>query len=739
MKTIGRILLLLLLPLVGTLGYLAGNTLARMNDTVALADQVFGPSVQDDAEETFEMEAFRSHGGDPDELRGEALAIERKFRLGAALFGLWCGVVAVLKIASLGRVPRRTDYQIEQGSCLTCGRCFMFCPREHLARKSWTGWRAAGRRRRLQLIARLRGDPLAPRLRSVLLPLAVVAAAFSAIVVAVMLGNYFTEFDAPWREPTQMAELQQRLASAPDDQQTIEQIRQVDATLRADFSRRRALMADGRWLLAVALVVLVLCLHGYNWLGRRSEAPPLDMGAEEPDWEVVARWNSRAVGVAATLLAVAMVGLIVLVPAVDLAGARAGATVVELPMGKTWPMFRGPTGMGLVPEGDWPTEWDAAGGKNILWVTDIVGPDDDIPADGNNSPVVWGDRVYLTSADADRRWVHCFDALDGKALWRTEVKSPPNSLMVGKTPEVMEDTGYAAPTAAVDANGLYVTFANADLACIDHQGRQRWVINLGVPDNIYGLASSMVPYRDTVILQRDHGGDPSEGKSTILALDTRSGRAIWETDRPVRASWSTPIIVRVGDHDELITAAEPLIIAYNPASGAELWRAASIGGDVGPSPVYAGGLVLMANDFSQAVAVRAGGSGDVTETHVVWTDDTDLPDMVSPVADAERYLQVESGGRLTCFRTKDGEIIWQGDVDAQMTPSPSLVGAVVYLPTLDGRMLIFPLGGDRFDLLSTCSVGEQTAASPAFVEGRIYIRGKTKLFCIGRAKEASNE
>ena len=418
--------------------------------------------------------------------------------------------------------------------------------------------------------------------------------------------------------------------------------------------------------------------------------------------------------------------------------------------------------MGLVPEGDWPTEWDAATGRNILWVTDIADPEGDIPADGNNSPVVWGDRIYLTSADKDTRWLHCFDATSGQVLWRTKVKSPPDSPMAAKTPDVMEDTGYAAPTAAVDANGVYVTFANADVACIDHDGRQRWVINLGVPENPYGLASSMVPYRNTVILQHDQGSEPSEGKSSILALATRSGRAIWETVRPVRASWSTPIIVRVGDHEELITAAEPLIIAYNPASGAELWRAESIDGDVGPSPVYAGGLVLMANDFSQTVAVRAGGSGDVTKTRVVWTDTTDLPDMVSPVADAERYLQVESGGRLTCFRTSggkiirqgdvdaqmtpspslvgepayltaEGKILWQQDVDARMTPSPSLVGELVYLPTLDGRMFIFPLG-DRFDLLSTCSVGEQTIASPAFVEGCIYIRGKTKLFCITPGK-----
>ncbi|NIA21339.1 MAG: PQQ-binding-like beta-propeller repeat protein [Anaerolineaceae bacterium] len=733
MKTIGQILLLLVLPLAGTLGYLAGNTLARMNDTVALADEVLGPSGpsdQDDAEESFEVQAFRSRGGDPDQLRGEALAIERKFRLGAALFGLWCGLVAVLKIVSLGRVPRRTDCQIEQGICMTCGRCFISCPKEHLARKNWTGRRAAGRRRRrrgLQLIARLRGDPLAPRLRSVLLPLAIVAAVFSAIVVAVMLGNYFTEFDAPWREPPEMARLQQRLAAAPDDQQTIEQIRQVDATLRADFFRRRALMADGRWLLAVALGIMVLCLHGYVWLGRRSEAPPLDLGAEEPDWEVVARRNARAVGLAATVLAVALVGLIVLVPAVDFAETR----TVEIP---NWPRFRGPTGMGLAPEGDWPTEWDAAAGQNILWATDIVDPEGDIPAEGNNSPVLWGDRIYLTTADAEQRWVHCFDAADGKVLWRTRVKSPPNSPMATKTPQVTEDTGYAAPTAAVDAQGVYVTFANADVACIGHDGRQKWAVNLGVPDNVYGLASSMVPYRSMVILQHDQGDDPAAGKSTILALDTRSGRTVWETVRPVRASWSTPIIVRVGDHDELVTAAEPWIIAYNPATGDELWRAASIDGDVGPSPVYAGGLVLMANDFSRAVAVRAGGSGDVTRTRVLWTDATDLPNMVSPVADAERYLQVENYGKLTCYRTGDGKIIWRKDVNAQMTPSPSLVGKLVYLPTLDGRMLIFPLG-DEFRLLSTGSVGQPTTASPVFVGGRIYIRGKSKLFCIGRARE----
>ncbi|MBN2582561.1 MAG: PQQ-binding-like beta-propeller repeat protein [Planctomycetes bacterium] len=732
MRAIRRLLVVLLPVALAAAGWLAGPTLARAHRTVVLAELVLGPDAESpEAAESFEVQAFRMQGGDEEQLRAAALRVQRKFRIGGAIVGLWCGLVAALKTASLARVPLRTDFQIERGLCVACGRCFAACPKEHLVwKKSETLWA----RVKLDLgewATNLRSRPSAPLVRSMLLSLGILAAAFSAIVLVTMLRNYASAYDLPWRNPASMADLQKQLADSPDSEPVMEAIRRQDAVLRRGFIARSRQMEAGRWMLLAGAVLMVLCLHGYVWLGHGLAGPPLDAGAEEPDWEVVARRNARATGLTAAALGAAMVGLVVLVPTIDLSGKAAKTPGDEQTVTVAWPRFRGPTGCGLAPEGDWPTEWDAASGKGVVWAVPISDPDKGIPADGNNSPVVWGDHIYLTSANADANWLHCYNRADGKVLWRTRVKSPPNSPMAGKSVEVFPDTGLAAPTAAVDTKGVYVTFANADVACIGHDGKQKWQLNLGVPDSPYGLASSLLTYRNTVIMQFDQGGDPAEEKSSILALDTTTGRVIWETVRPVRSSWSTPIIVRAGDHDELVTAAEPLVIAYDPASGTELWRASSIVGDVGPSPVFAAGMVFVANEYSQAVAIRVGGSGDVTETHVVWKDQTELPSMVSPLADAERYLHVHSYGVAVCYHAADGTILWQHDFQTAMTPSPSLAGRTVYLPALDGKTFLFEFA-DTFELKGTCDVGEETRASPAFVDGRILIRGKEKLFCIGK-------
>jgi outer membrane protein assembly factor BamB/ferredoxin len=732
-RTTGRLLLVLLPVALAVAGWHAGHVAARYHATVALAEMVLGPkSALPEVAESFEVRAFRMQGGDEDELRAEALRLERVFRLGASLVGFWCGLVAALKTAAMGRVPVRTEFEIERALCVACGRCFAACPKEHAAWKGagteaarWKAWLA-------RWVASVRRRPWVAQVRPMLMSTGLLAAVFSAIVLGTMLRNYLTDYDLLWQNPPRMAELQQQLLESPDDERVMEAIREEDAALRRDFAARSRQMAAGRWLLLAGTVLMVLCFHGYGWLGRSQASPPLDAGAEEPDWEVVARRNARATGLGAGAVLAAMVALAVLTPGIDLSGAGDGAADDLGAVAVAWPRFRGPTGCGVAPEGDWPTEWDAETGKGILWTAPLSDPERGIPPDGNNSPVVWGDRIYLTSADADGNWVHCYGLSDGKVLWRSRVKSPPNSPMAGKRVDAFPDTGLAAPTAAVDARGIYVTYANADVAGFGHDGRQKWSMNLGEPDTPYGLASSLVLYRNSVILQFDQGLDSEAEKSSIVALDTTTGRVLWDTVRPVRSAWSTPIIARVGERDEMITAAEPWIIAYDPATGSELWRAAAIGGEVGPSPVIAGGIVFAANEYSRASAVRAGGSGDVTDTHVVWTDTaTALPSIASPVADAERYLHVHSYGTAVCFRAADGTVLWEHNFDVSMTPSPSLMGRTVYLPSLDGQMFLFELA-DTFELKGTCRVGEQTRATPAFVDGRILIRGEKTLFCIGK-------
>ncbi len=194
----------------------------------------------------------------------------------------------------------------------------------------------------------------------------------------------------------------------------------------------------------------------------------------------------------------------------------------------------------------------------------------------------------------------------------------------------------------------------------------------------------------------------------------------------------------------IITAAAPWVIAYDPADGAEIWRAKCLSQDVGPSPTFADGVVYVANEFPQASAIRADGEGDVTETHVLWTAEDGLPDTCSPLATKEHLYLLASYGTFTCYDVKQGELLWEQDFDATFTSSPSLVGKRLYLFgeieekdekgewVQKGKTWIVEPGPQQCEIVGEFPLGEGCVTSPAFQQGRIYIRGREHLFCIGR-------
>ena len=249
-----------------------------------------------------------------------------------------------------------------------------------------------------------------------------------------------------------------------------------------------------------------------------------------------------------------------------------------------------------------PETWDAKSGKGIVWKTPV-------PLPGNNSPVVWGKRVFLSGADQRRREVYCFDADSGKLLWQQAVPGTPQS--TAQPPKVNDDTGYAASTTATDGRRVFAIFANGDLAAFDFSGKLAWSKSLGLPENSYGHASSLATYKNLLLVQFDQGSSRAP-KSKLLAFDSATGKIVWQVARPVPNSWSTPIVIRHADRDQVITAADPWVIAYNPADGAEIWRAKCLKTDIGPSPVFADGQVFVANDNCVLSAIRADGHGDVT-------------------------------------------------------------------------------------------------------------------------------
>lgn len=390
----------------------------------------------------------------------------------------------------------------------------------------------------------------------------------------------------------------------------------------------------------------------------------------------------------------------------------------DLPKG--WPMFRGPVA-GRVEATGFPVEWGAATGQGIVWKTEV-------PLPGHNSPIFCEGRVFLTGADETRREIYCFDATAGKAVW-----AQPFNVLPGTGPDppkVAEGTGYAASTMTTDGERVFAIFPNGDVAAYDLEGKLQWSVPLGMPENAYGHASSLAVYRDRLIIQLDQGMDAEDGLSALIALDAATGKQTWRTERPVRNSWTSPIVVPSGDGMQVVTSADPWVISYDPATGKELWRAECLMGDVGPSPCYANGLVFACSDLAGLFAIRAAATSEGAAGDIVWSADEGLPDTASPATDGQLVFLAASYGTVTCYDAGQGAKVWEQDLESVFESSPVIVGNRVYLSDGDGVTHIFE-AARQYKAVGQGKIGEPITATPAFVDGRIYLRGETHLYCVG--------
>jgi outer membrane protein assembly factor BamB len=587
-------------------------------------------------------------------------------------------------------------------------------------------------------------------MRSLAVSLLLTTALFSGVVMGAMIVTRLSEPPTPPDSPT-IQSLRAALAKDSSNEALKQALREEDQRARESFFMRRRRIATGAYLLLGGLAATVTCARWYASLERKTPQHTKPAEREDADrWLTRRRRNIAAV---AMVSAVVLIGLLIFglaggpqIPPVsgEATAAKAATTPAGAPAAaatgqpaesafkENWPRFRGPGGVGLAPSGDWPRKWDAATGENILWKTPV-------PMPGNSSPVLWGDRLFLTGADADRQEVFCFSRASGKLLWRTPIFAARGRVK----PEDIRPlpvTGYASPTPATDGARLYATFASADIAALDFDGNVLWARNLGTPENAaensYGRATSLLLDKDKVIVQFDRGLEPVEGLSAILALDAKTGRTVWSTPRPVRRCWCTPILIMAGGRAELVANGSPWIIAYDPETGKELWRCAGMKEDVAASPTFADGLVYVTNDHAKVFAIRPppAEQGDVTATNVVWTAEEGLSDAPSPVCDGRFFLQANSSGLLTCFDAKNGKLFWSEMLNGGVWASPALAGGWAYVPSDDGNVCLFPLA-DHFGPVTACKLGEPLHATPAFADDRIYFRGERTLFCVGAPEQ----
>jgi outer membrane protein assembly factor BamB len=414
-----------------------------------------------------------------------------------------------------------------------------------------------------------------------------------------------------------------------------------------------------------------------------------------------------------------------------------------------WPQWRGPDGSGISSEKNLPAAWSPT--KNIKWKTPIAGR-------GHSSPIVWGNRIFVTTAvegdvvagakavkhmadgkeflhpdsvGADRKHTFKVIALNrdsGKILWE--------SVAWEGTPydNRHRKSSYAASTPATDGKRVYAFFGTEGLYAYDFNGKLAWKAQLGNMGTVgMGTGTSPILYENLVIVQ----GDEDNGEASfIVALDKKTGKEAWRTPRKVQVSWSTPLLVRTATRAELITSGTEFVISYDPTTGKELWRHKGVESNAIPSPVANNNMVFLAAGFPAkiAMAIKLGGSGDLTGTpNVPWTYTKGTAYVPSPILYGDYLYLTTDRGILTCIDAKTGEVKYEGGripIPATFTASPVAFEGKILMTSEDGDTFMVK-AGPKHEIIATNSIGEAVYASPAIADGRIFIRGEKNLYCIG--------
>lgn len=384
---------------------------------------------------------------------------------------------------------------------------------------------------------------------------------------------------------------------------------------------------------------------------------------------------------------------------------------------ENWPMWRGPRGDGVSKERDLPLQWTSS--QHVVWRSAL-------PGAGHSSPVIWDDLVFVASAMPEKqaRLLLCLDRATGKILWQKTVLTSPLE-------PIHMLNSYASSTPATDGQRVYVSFLDRDqmyVAAYSLQGDRLWETRPGVFSSKHGFCTNPVPYRDRLIVNGDH-----DGPSYLACLDQKTGQTIWKVPRERSTrSYSTPVIERVGDQDQLLLNGSYHTTAYDPLTGRQLWICDGPSEQMVATVVRHGDLLFSLGGFPERhlLAIRLGGAGDVTRSRLVWRTHKSVPYVPSPVVVDGLLHVVSDEGIYTCFEPSTGAVKVRRRVGTHV--SSSLAGAPgrVYITKDDGKTVVVDARSPEKDL-ATSDLGEDVFSTPAMSQGRLFIRGKQHLFCIG--------
>jgi outer membrane protein assembly factor BamB len=381
-----------------------------------------------------------------------------------------------------------------------------------------------------------------------------------------------------------------------------------------------------------------------------------------------------------------------------------------------WPQFRGPTGQGHSSERGLPTEWSES--RNVTWKAPV-------PGRGWSSPVVAGGRVWLTTSIKERGAslrALAFDVDTGREAVNVEVFHIRNGDLTNAK------NSHASPTPIVDGDRVYVHFGAEGTAALTTSGEVVWKVRLPY-ESQHGNGGSPVLYGDLLILSCD-GSD----QAFVVALDKRTGKVRWKTSRrqPADQAYSTPLVIRVGERDEVVSVGAYRAAAYDPDTGKEIWRVGYADGFSNvPRPVYGHGLVFIATGFQQPslLAVRADGAGDVTKSHIAWTLKRGAPLTPSPLLVGDELYVVNDGGIAQCLDARTGEAHWVQRLGGEYSASPVFADGRIYFLSEEGVATVIARGKE-FRRLATNKLDGETLASIAVSGGSIFVRNDSHLYRI---------
>lgn len=593
--------------------------------------------------------------------------------------------------------------------------------------------------------------------------IAILSAIFIVTLSIMLVTNYFQIKDVTPLQTEVVESLKQLNDSGVDVAGLQDQIRQLDLLARKAYFVRMDHLETGLYILLGMFLVFILSLRYY--FKDLKEIPAMEIDPVD-DWLIKTNARRYVLGGASALAVVAVVFALLSMPglkktegqeaeteseltaeatesassssdessaSVETNEVTEGETLAAAPEAETpaaapnekeeaapataqapannvsYQGFRGNNSNGYSTAKNVPTKWNLADGSNILWKQPV-------PKSGHNSPVIVGNNVFFSGADDQARELYCYDLNTGEKRWTVSASGIPGS---PKTmPKTSHGTGLAASTVVADGGHVCAIFATGDMICADTNGKLLWSKNVGVPDNHYGYASSLLLFRDMVIVQYDNQANPR-----VFALDLATGAEKWSKSRPEKITWSSPIIATVNNQPQLVLMGNPAITAYNPMNGEQLWRVECLTGEVGSSPCSANGVVFGASEYSKLIAIN-GADGSV-----LWESTDYLPEVSSPVATKDNLYLATSYGVVAAFDAKTGELRKEHDLGVEFYSSPVIVGGKMYLFSNSGKMHIFS-ADNEFQLLDSFETGETTMSTPAFTDGKIVVRTESSIYCV---------